>query len=400
MNQIDRANYIKDKSRIKKYIILLIAFFIFLIPQFAFAGCSESYPGAKCVSDCLKVADTDPKLCSSADQVCCVVFTEAAAQGKEAEEPNILLQVPLFNYTKATNIAEYIKNIYQASLYILIPFIILMIIYGGVLWIIAGGDKQIIAKAKERIKYGLIGLGIALFSYVILYTIGGTLLTVFQAPQLEYIESIEIIPEDLFKQIAGSNAPLEVGKIDEAMARRIAQNAGVPYCVTKTVLAKESGGRTNAIGHDENARGGGVTARTNFIASGVKFHGSKFSERNINAKVFNDDKPPCSNQEDLCLDWRFSHGLSAGQITIFPGSFCNPSVASRRLAGQCLTAKQLMNPEANMVISMKMIKAGSKNGQDWRTGFRRYNGGGKRAEAYADSAMRIFQNCCSTQGGC
>jgi len=392
-------NY-RGKLKIKKYIILVLAFFCFLIPQFAFAACEQSYPGAKCVSGCIKIADTDPSLCSSPDQVCCVVFTEAAAQGKTAEEPNILLQVPLLGYTKAKNIAEYIKNVYQASLYLIIPFIIVMIIAGGVLWILAGGDKQIIAKAKERIKHALIGLGIALFSYVILYTIGGTLLTVFQAPQLEYIQTIDILPENLFKEIAGENAPLEVGKVDDAMARRIAQEAGVPYCVTKTVIAKESGGKTNAIGHDENVRGGGVRARTNFMSSGKKFSGATFSERDISASVFNDDKPPCSTQEDLCLDWRFSHGLGAGQITPLPGSFCNPSVASRKLSGQCLTAKQLMNPETNLVIGMKMIKSGSHNGQDWRTGFKRYNGGGARAEAYADSAMRIFQNCCSTQGGC
>ena len=114
-----------------------------------------------------------------------------ASAGEFAEEPNIQLQVPILGYSKATNIAEYIKNVYQAALYIIVPFIIIMIIATGILWIIAGGDKQLIAKAKERIKYGFIGLGIALFSYVILYSIGGTGLTELKPPKVEYIPEEE-----------------------------------------------------------------------------------------------------------------------------------------------------------------------------------------------------------------
>ncbi|MFA5188314.1 MAG: M23 family metallopeptidase [Patescibacteria group bacterium] len=109
-----------------------------------------------------------------------------------ATQPDITLQVPLLGYAKATDMAEYIKNIYQALLYIIIPFIIIMIIASGILWIIAGGDKQLIGKAKHRIQLALIGLGIALFSYVLLSFVGITQLI---PPSAEYIETIDI-PDD------------------------------------------------------------------------------------------------------------------------------------------------------------------------------------------------------------
>lgn len=105
-----------------------------------------------------------------------------------AADPNITLEVPLLSYTKATDIAEYIKNVYKGSLYIIIPFIIIMIIASGILWIIAGGDRQLIAKAKERIKYSLIGMAIVLFSYILLSFVG---ITVLQTPGMEEIPSEE-----------------------------------------------------------------------------------------------------------------------------------------------------------------------------------------------------------------
>ncbi|MCX6746344.1 MAG: M15 family metallopeptidase [Candidatus Parcubacteria bacterium] len=120
-------------------------------------------------------------------------------QPKTAAEPNILLEVPLLTYSKATNIAEYIKNIYKASLYIIIPFIIIIIIGSGILWILAGGDKKLISTAKERIKFALIGLCIALFSYVLLSFVG---ITELKPPSAEYIEPEELPDVDLSSAIA------------------------------------------------------------------------------------------------------------------------------------------------------------------------------------------------------
>lgn len=101
-----------------------------------------------------------------------------------AESPDLQLQVPLFGYSHAKDIGEYITKVYTASLYIIVPVIIVVIIFSGALWILAGGDKGLIQKAKGRMIHGLLGLGIAFFSYILLSLVGLTQVT---APQVEYI---------------------------------------------------------------------------------------------------------------------------------------------------------------------------------------------------------------------
>jgi hypothetical protein len=103
------------------------------------------------------------------------------------KDVKLQLQVPLLGYTEASNIAEYIGKVYTAALYIIVPFIIVVIIFSGLLWIFSGGDKEIIGKAKSRIIHGFIGLGIALFSYVLLSFVG---INTISTPDIEYINPV------------------------------------------------------------------------------------------------------------------------------------------------------------------------------------------------------------------
>ncbi|MCX6740264.1 MAG: 3D domain-containing protein [Candidatus Parcubacteria bacterium] len=82
------------------------------------------------------------------------------------------LQVPIFGYDKAQNLAEYIAKIYQYGLMILVPVLIVSIIISGVSWIMAAGDSGKITKAKSGLITSFIGLGIGLFSYVFLSLVG------------------------------------------------------------------------------------------------------------------------------------------------------------------------------------------------------------------------------------
>jgi len=94
------------------------------------------------------------------------------------------LQVPLFDYTQSQNIAEYIAKIYQYAMIVIIPILIFAIILGGVYWISAAGDSGKIKAAKDRLISGFIGLGLALFSYVILNLVG---INVLNLPTVQYI---------------------------------------------------------------------------------------------------------------------------------------------------------------------------------------------------------------------
>lgn len=68
-------------------------------------------------------------------------------------------------------IGEYIKAIYRYALGIVGILATVVLMFGGVLWIIAGGNAERIANAKSWIVAALTGLVLALTSYMILYIV-------------------------------------------------------------------------------------------------------------------------------------------------------------------------------------------------------------------------------------
>jgi len=116
------------------------------------------------------------------------VFISKFVLAETAQPPDYQLQVPIFGYTKASNLAEYIKNLYQYGLYALVPLAIIIIIYAGIKWILAGGNLAQIKEAKTYITGALTGLTIGLLSYVILSFVG---ITQLKTPDIEYLQGIE-----------------------------------------------------------------------------------------------------------------------------------------------------------------------------------------------------------------
>ncbi|MFH1583443.1 MAG: pilin [Candidatus Falkowbacteria bacterium] len=88
-------------------------------------------------------------------------------------------------------IGEYIAAIYKYAIGIvgILSAVVLMI--GGVMWIIAGGSATMIGEAKSWISASLTGLVIALCSYLILYQINPAL-TVFQPLGITQVKKAEI----------------------------------------------------------------------------------------------------------------------------------------------------------------------------------------------------------------
>ena len=150
--------------------------------------CGTKYPGDgqckpsadPCPTDFSE--DTSADLCEPNNKCC----------HKYATQINYILQVPLFGYTKATGINDYISNIYKYGLIVLVPIVILIIIIAGMMWILAGGDIPAIKRAKNYISGAIIGLIIAVLSYYILSLIG---LTKLNPLQVQYI--VAVPPEDL-----------------------------------------------------------------------------------------------------------------------------------------------------------------------------------------------------------
>jgi hypothetical protein len=87
-------------------------------------------------------------------------------------------------------ISEYLLGIYNYSLSIAGILAALVLMAGGILWLISAGDSSKITQSKELIAGSITGLMILFCSYIILYTINPNL-TIFKSIQAKVIADLE-----------------------------------------------------------------------------------------------------------------------------------------------------------------------------------------------------------------
>ncbi len=149
-------------------IIILFIFLILPLECKAQIKCGDIYPGdGHCKDECVKEdgesEDTTPDICPNPGEKCC---------HKYAAPANVRLQVPIFKYAVARDITEYITKVFEYSLYVMVPLVIVMIIIAGIKILLAGSNLPKVKSAYKSISYAVIGLIIALLGYAILYIIG------------------------------------------------------------------------------------------------------------------------------------------------------------------------------------------------------------------------------------
>ncbi len=123
---------------------------------------------------------------------------------RETVQPNLEINIPGVVFTPAIQkdgkltinwIAEYIAGIYKYLLGIAVTVAIVMIMIGGLQYVLSAGGGDV-KKAKKRINDAIIGL-ILLFSvYLILFAVNGPRLTAFNALTLSQIPTISYPEED------------------------------------------------------------------------------------------------------------------------------------------------------------------------------------------------------------
>ncbi|MBU4347028.1 pilin [Patescibacteria group bacterium] len=103
--------------------------------------------------------------------------------------------------TKA--IGEYIKSIYKYAIGAVGILAAVVLMFGGIIWITAGGSAERIGEAKAWITASLTGLILALCSYMILYTVNPQLVN-FKITDIKQVAEISLgrcitaaLPEDL-----------------------------------------------------------------------------------------------------------------------------------------------------------------------------------------------------------
>ena len=238
-----------------------------LPPTGVLGNCAANSPGLGTNADLSKRTDQKPSTCNSGFCLCCCKpETPAASGGLNASMPNfkipdINLQVaiPGLNLTKGNAIkcteqggkktcnfpwiGEYIAGIYKYAIGIIGILAAVVLMIGGVIWIVDGGSATMIGEAKAWIGASLTGLIIALTSYVILYQVNPALVG-FKGLNITLVDQIPI-PEDV-KEFAAKCKPTGNGacatsnmiifgsKAMEASAICMAESSGNPNAFNKS----------------------------------------------------------------------------------------------------------------------------------------------------------------------
>lgn len=100
--------------------------------------------------------------------------TRAAADCPSNTKPESGICVPTKEFTNLSEktFTETLFIIAKNLLAFLAAFTILMIVVSGLMYIMSSGEQERIEKAKKWLMYSIIGLSIALLSYVIVYAVG------------------------------------------------------------------------------------------------------------------------------------------------------------------------------------------------------------------------------------
>lgn len=101
------------------------------------------------------------------------------------------VSIKLFNKSTFTSIADYIGVAYQYLTGIAGLLAVTMIMYGGLKWIFSAGDSGKVTAAKETINHAVIGLILALGSFLLLNTINPNLVNL-KVPDIKNIAGLNL----------------------------------------------------------------------------------------------------------------------------------------------------------------------------------------------------------------
>jgi len=110
-------------------------------------------------------------------QIAGLVFLLMVPETGQAEFKKAVFepQIALKGVGTGSTIGNYIEAIYKYAIGIVGILATVVMMWGGVIWITAGGNTERISSAKSWISASLTGLVLALASYTILYTINPNL---------------------------------------------------------------------------------------------------------------------------------------------------------------------------------------------------------------------------------
>ncbi len=165
-------------SKIKVNLINFLIFFIFITIQIFFIGALICSPVQAAPNDMPNWTMPEPKLQIPINSI---KFTAPQRCGGTDQQPIYCVGW----------IGQYIAGIYQYAIGIVGILAAVVLMFGGIIWLTAGGSATQITNAKAWIGASLTGLVIALCSYMILYMVNPDL-TIFKPLQIQLAKKGEI----------------------------------------------------------------------------------------------------------------------------------------------------------------------------------------------------------------
>lgn len=349
-------------------------------------------------------------------------YTSSTTSTFQAIVPTLNVPIPGVSFTQNITaqektitlpfLGQYLAGVYNYLIGISVIAAAVMVVYGGFKYIL-GSSFASISSGKKTITDAIIGLILVFAVYTILHVVSPatTQLTSLTIPVVQ--PSIYTVPEGTFQTFQqqalalGYTADPDIAKalkgatggakpstrmfpsnpfdprttlpFDQlnTVLDPIAAKFGIDPCILKAIVRTESGGRQNAIGHDEDASWS--TSRKPFLSSGKTFSGTAFTPTtDLKAPVKNDDMLN-NKAPDFGLDWRFAHGFGVSQCTIFPRggqqSCSGPNgEAGLQLGSTCFTVPIVLTWEGNLECMSKLIQGKSTDTKDPCKIFGRYTG--------------------------
>ncbi len=125
-----------------------------------------------------------------------ILFSPVAAFAQpEENEPDTVGNINLggaqgeFGISTTTPINTLISNAITIVFIVAAVLVLIMLIWGGIEWVLSGGDKEKVANARKRIISALVGMAIIALAFFIVRIVGGIfgfdVLSNLQIPTLE-----------------------------------------------------------------------------------------------------------------------------------------------------------------------------------------------------------------------
>lgn len=296
-------------------------------------------------------------------------------------------------YLQIPWIAEYIAAIYNYALGIVGIVAIIMIAIGGTIWLTAGGSPDRVNQAKDYIKGAVIGLFLALGSYLILYEINPGLVKL-KPLSIRYLEAAVKESIESAKELKGSVLPCKgydetkLAQVIDADVLTAAKRAAVDPLIMAAIFQQEN--RGNAQAKRGPCGEVGVTQLMPDTLDGLGYSCStKTIQKNASAEEktsigqgngdygFTCQIPPCGHcaqASSSCVD--FFHGT-------------NGKTNSMEYSGKLISQTILPMSGGDIALTFAGYNGGASG----------VKGKNEQAAEYARSASKYYNNFCQQLGG-